>query len=185
MGYLIDRMRRPQLVRRLMPIRILTSLGLAALSTSPAQALCIYNGVDNVETTIEQEFRDSPWVVRAHVVSVDYHWSDKDESWAFYRLKVVERFKGDLSERFTFFTMRNSGGFYMDADGGGPDLDGDYLLFLTPRPWPRYDPPIAKGALWVNYNCGQSKAWSKVTQDEHAQLRELSATSSTKRKIIR
>ncbi len=107
--------------------------------------------------------------------SADYHWSDEDESWTLYRLKVVQSFKGNLPQRFTFFTMRNSGGFYMDGKGGAPDPDGDYLLFLTPRPWPRTDPPAAKGALWVNYNCGQSKPWSQVTRKEVAQLRALSA----------
>ena len=158
-----------------MLIRALMSLGIAAILTSPAHALCSYRGVDNARTTVAQEFKDSRWVVRAHVVSADYHWSDEDESWTLYRLEVVQSFKGDLPRRFTFFTMRTSGGFYMDGDGGVPDLDGDYLLFLTRRPWPRSDPPAARGALWVNYNCGQSKAWSQVTQKENAQLRELSA----------
>ena len=130
--------------------------------------------MDNAKTTIAQEFTDSRWVVRAHVVSVDYHWSDEDESWALYRLKIVKSYKGQLRTRFTFFTERNSGGFYMDGDGGGPDLDRDYLLFLTPRPFPRSDPPAAKGALWINYNCGQSKVWSEVTASEAAELVMLS-----------
>lgn len=158
-----------------MLLRVLICLGVVAVSAAPAHALCIYHGVDNAKTSVAQEFRDAQWVVRAHVVSADYHWSDEDESWTRYRLKVVQSFKGNLRQRFTFFTMRNSGGFYMDGEGGTPDLDGDYLLFLTPRPWPRTDPPAAKGAFWVNYNCGQSKPWSQVTQKQVAQLRALSA----------
>lgn len=142
--------------------------------SAPASALCIYHGVDNAKTTIAQEFRDSRWVVRAHVVSADYHWSDEDESWTLYRLKVVKSYKGKLPKRFTFFTERNSGGFYMDGDGGVPNLDRDYLLFLVPGGWPKASHPSAKGALWVNYNCGQSKVWSEVTAHETAQLDTLS-----------
>lgn len=146
----------------------------ALITASPADALCIYHGVDNAKTTLEQEFRDSRWVVRAHVTSADYHWSDEDESWTFYRLKVVQSFKGNLRNRFTFFTERNSGGFYMDGKDATPDLDGDYLLFLTRLPR-RSDPPAAHGAFWVNYNCGQSKPWAQVSQDELRRLRLLSS----------
>ena len=156
-----------------MLLRVLICIGVVAAFAAPAHALCIYHGVDNAKTSIEQEFRDAQWVVRAHVVSAEYHWSDEDGSWTLYRLKIVQSFKGNLPQRFTFFTERNSGGFYMDGEGGVPDLDGDYLLFLTPRPSPRTDPPAAKGALWINYNCGQSKAWSNVTQTQAARLRAL------------
>ncbi|MET3712380.1 hypothetical protein ABIC65_003092 [Sphingomonas trueperi] len=128
-------------------LKMLAAAILVIAWSFPASALCIYHGVDNAKTTIAQEFTDSRWVVRAHVVSVDYHWSDEDESWALYRLKIMKSYKGQLRMRFAFFTERNSGGFYMDGDGGGPDLDRDYLLFLTPRPFPRSDPPAAKGAL--------------------------------------
>jgi hypothetical protein len=161
-------------IRCRMLLRFLACLGFAAVSAAPAHALCIYHGIDSAKTSVAQEFRDARWVVRAHVVSADYHWSDEDESWTLYRLKVVQSFKGRLSQRFTFFTERNSGGFYLDGEGGVPDLDGDYLLFLTARPWPRTVPPAAKGALWVNYNCGQSKPWSQVTEKQAVQLRALS-----------
>ena len=147
-------------------------LAVALAGACPANALCIYRGVGNAKTTLEQEFRDSRWVVRAHVVSADYHWSDKDESWTLYRLKVVESFKGTLPNRFTFYTERNSGGFYMDGDGAVPDMDGDYLLFLTRLPLPG-NPPAARGALWVNYNCGQSKSWSQVSKADLKRLRSL------------
>lgn len=56
-----------------------------------------------------------------------------------YRLQVVHRFKGDLPEQFAFSTERNSGGFYLDNDSGGPDVGGEYLLFLVPNPRRRWD----------------------------------------------
>lgn len=145
----------------------------ALVAARPADALCIYNGVDNAKTTLEQEFHDSQWVVRARVTSADYHWSDEGESWTLYRLKVVQSFKGKLPNNFTFFTERNSGGFYMDGNGATPDLDGDYLLFLTRFPRPT-DPPAARGAFWVNYNCGQSKPWAQASKDDLRRLRLLS-----------
>jgi hypothetical protein len=138
----------------------------------PASALCIYHGVDNARTTIQQEFKDARWVVRAHLVSADDHWEDKGNSWSRYRLKVVETFKGSLPPDFTFFTERDSGGFYMEF-GTSADRKGDYLLFLVPRAFRRGDPAAARGALWVNYSCGQSKAWAKVTQAQLQTLRSL------------
>jgi hypothetical protein len=154
--------------------RLLAAATLALMATSQAEALCIYHGLDNAKTTLTQEFRDSRWVVRAHVVSADYHWSDEDESWTLYRLRVVQSFKGNMPKRFTFFTERNSGGFYMDGKDATPDLDGDYLLFLVR--WPRpSDPPAARGALWVNYNCGQSRPWAQVSRAESARLSLLSS----------
>ncbi len=140
----------------------------------PAAALCIYHGVDNAKTSIAQEFRDSNLVVRAHVVSADYHWSDEGESWTLYRLRIVQTYKGKLSARFALFTQRNSGGFYLDDDRGTPDVDRDYLLFLTPRAFSKLAASAAKGALEVNYSCGQSKVWSDVTADEAAELSQLS-----------
>ena len=145
------------------------------LAGSPADALCIYNGLDNAKTTLQQEFRDSPWVVRAHVMSADYHWSDEGESWTLYRLRVVQIFKGKMSKRFTFFTGRNSGGFYMDGNNATPDLENDYLLFLTRFSQNADTPPAARRALSVNYNCGQSKPWTQVSKDDARRLRSLSS----------
>jgi len=149
------------------------AIALLALQASPAAALCIYHGAFNVRTTLAQEFRDSRWVVRARVISGDSHWSDEDESWTLYRLEVVQSFKGTLPRRFTFFTRRNSGGFYMDGDGGVPDIGADYLLFLVPSPNPIDHPPAARGSLRANYNCGQSKAWNEVTPTDIRQLESL------------
>jgi hypothetical protein len=146
----------------------------ALVAAAPAHALCTYHGINDAETTLEQEFRDSLSVVRAHVTSADYHWSDEAESWTLYQLKVVQSFKGKLPTTFTFFTERNSGGFYMDGNGATPDLDGDYLLFLTSSPRAT-DPPAARGALSVNYNCGQSKPWAQVSKHDSRLLTLLGA----------
>jgi len=146
---------------------------LAALPIVPAKALCSYHGELYARTTVEQEFRDSRWVGRARVVSGDYHWSDSGESWTLYRLEAIETFKGKLPKRFTFFTERNSGGFYMDGKTDAvPDLGAEYLLFLQPTPHPNVAPE-AKGALRVNYECGQSRRWSEVSSREDGLLRKL------------
>lgn len=154
---------------------VLGAVLLSALAVTPAKALCIYNGVENARTTVAQEFKDARWVVRAHVISADYHWSDEGDAWTTYRLKVVETYKGHLPARFTFFTSRDSGGFYMDKTGADPDFDQDYLLFLVPYPYNRANPHVAKGALWVNYACGQSKGWSQVTAADKTELMRLIA----------
>ena len=155
-------------------VRKLVCAGLLLMWSIPASALCIYHGVDNAKTSIVREFRDAKWVVRAHVISADYHWSDEDASWTLYHLKVVKSYKGKLRTHFTFFTERNSGGFYIDGAGGAPDLDRDYLLFLVSDGWSKADRPFAKDALWVNYNCGQSKVWNEVSAHEAAELITLS-----------
>lgn len=155
-------------------VRKLVCAGLLLMWGGPASALCIYDGVNNAKTSIAREFHDSKWVVRAHVVSADYHWSDHGESWTRYRLKVVKSYKGKLRTYFTLFTYRNSGGFYMDGAGGVPDFDRDYLLFLVPDGWSKAGRAIAKDALWVNYSCGQSKVWNEVTAHDVVELTALS-----------
>jgi hypothetical protein len=147
---------------------------LFAIPLSPAYALCIYRGVDNVRTTLDQEYRDSRWVVRARLVSADSRWSDEGESWTLYRLAVVRAYNGAPPRLFTLFTARDSGGFYMDRERGLPDLGGAYLLFLKPLPRRRGDPPAARGAAFVNYNCGQSGPWARVTPAERERLDALS-----------
>ena len=147
---------------------------LIALSPSAAAALCSYDGVYNAKTSVSQEFRDAQWVVRVHILSADYHWSDEDDSWTVYRLKAVRVYKGKMRSDFNVFTYRDSGGFYMDGNGAVPDLDRDYLLFLVSDAWLNTAPRAARGALRVNYSCGQSKLWADVTDKEQAQLRWLS-----------
>src|SRR5258708_3400669 len=148
------------------------------VAASPADALCIYHGVDNAKTTLKQEFHDSRWVVRAHVMSADYHWSDEGESWTLYRLRVLRGFKGKPPNQFLFFTTRDSGGFYLDGRDATPDFDGDYLLFLTRTAFPGNLPRAARGALDVNYNCGQSKPWRQVSWSEAKRLASLSRSRS-------
>ena len=105
---------------------------------SPADALCIHNGELYAKTTLEQEYREARWVVRARVLSAR-SWEDREGNGTVYRLQVVHRFKGDLPAQFAFSTERNSGGFYLDNDSGGPDVGGEYLLFLVPNPRRRWD----------------------------------------------
>ena len=124
------------------------------------------------------------WVIRARVTSADDHWADEGESWTLYHLKVVHGFKGKLLKSFTFFTERNSGGFYMDGNDANPDLGGDYLLFLVPLPHSTV-PPAARGALWVNYNCGQSKPWSEASNAEIRRLRSLSLAAHSRFPLTR
>ena len=148
-------------------------LAVAGLLAAPAQAFCSYKGQMYAETTLAQEFADSPLVVRATVISADQHWSDEDDSWTIYHLKVSSAFKGGLRPRVDLFTFRNSGGFYLDK-GATPDLGGEYLLFLDPGHDRADFPKAARGAMWVNYACGQSKAWEEVTPAERQQLTALS-----------
>jgi len=157
--------------------RMLSFVGLVAMFPSPAKSVCIYNGVDNAKTTIGQEFRDSRWVVRARVLSARDRWLNEGDSWTLYRLKVVHAFKGKLPRTFTFFTDRDSGGFYMDRPWvplpKGHDVGGEYLLFLNPLPHHRGDPAASHGATFVNYNCGQSRLWSKVDSSSRRSLNRL------------
>lgn len=148
-----------------------------------ADALCLYRGVDNARTTIRQEYVDALWVVRARVISAndgEFEAGSPDAGmrWTLYRLHVVHAYKGRPPQRFTFFTGRNSGGFYMDRPWvplpSGHDIGGEYLLFLVPDPRRRTNPPAARLAMWVNYNCGQSKPWAEVTRAEVRRLETLS-----------
>jgi len=139
--------------------RLAAAVALFALPLTPVRALCIYHGELYATTTLAQEFRDSRWVVRARVLSAATHWSDESVSWTLYRLQVLHRYKGAPPNRITLYTERNSGGFYLDR-GAAPDLGGEYLLFLNPVARRRGNPPAARGATWVNYNCGRSRPWA-------------------------
>lgn len=156
---------------------------LAAMCASPASALCSYKGVDDARTTVAQEFADARWVVRARVISatdgtVEQGKPDEGMTYTRYRLEVVRAFKGRPPHRFGFFTERNSGGFYMDRDWvplpRGHDLGGEYLLFLNPIPVFTGRPTAAVGAAFVNYSCGQSRAWSSVSRPSQELLNRLS-----------
>lgn len=142
--------------------------------TYRASGLCIYKGKLYAKTTIRQEFADSRWVVVAKVTAEDNHWMDEGDSWTIYQLRVVTRFKGNPPVKIQFFTYRNSGGFYLDK-GVDPNLGGEYLLFLDPVRSDSQAPMAARGATEVNYNCGQSKEWSKVSEADRNELLRLSA----------
>jgi hypothetical protein len=170
----------------LAPMRLslcLVSAALLMALAAPADALCIYNGIDNARTTMRQEYADSRWVVHARVISatdgvVEAGYADAGSSWTLYRLQVVHAYKGRVPQRISFFTARDSGGFYMDRSWvplpKGHDIGGEYLLFLNPiRPYP--DQPMeARGATFVNYNCGQSRAWREVPIASRQSLASLS-----------
>ncbi len=106
-------------------------------SASSADALCVYNGVENARTTLAQEYADSTWVVRAKVLAAHDHWSNTAESWTTYRILVGHSYKGHPRPEFAFFTYRDSGGFYLDRSGQplpkGHDIGEEYLLFLNPN----------------------------------------------------
>ena len=146
---------------------------LLGIMTTHARAFCSYHGNMYAKTTIEQEFADSQWVVRAKVIAADNHWSDEDESWTIYRLQVLSTYKGKPRERIEMFTYQDSGGFYLDK-GMSANLGGEYLLFLDQISQRDTKPIAARGALEVNYPCGQSKEWKSVSEAERRRVTMLS-----------
>jgi len=152
-------------------------LMIAALTLAPlsqAQALCLYKGVFSAKTTIAQEFADSRWVVRARVTAQTDSWADAridDEApWTLYRVEILEAFKGNPPAAMKVFTMRDSGGFYLEPRPGEPDHYVDYLLFPIPKPHYLGDPAEAAGTAIVNYSCGMSKPWNELTSEDIAAL---------------
>jgi len=138
------------------------------LATTPVHALCAYNGILYYETTLQEEYADAPLVVRAKVTAdrndlETFEKLGKADWHSFYTLKVIQTFKGKAPASLVDVTERNSGGFYLD-------VDKEYLLFLTPYPRER---GIPKGAMAVNYNCGQSQEWKKVSAKDRAKLDDL------------
>ena len=160
-------------------LALLATMGSLFLVATPAQAFCEYGGVLDAKTTIPQEFRDSTWVVHARVIAAKTHWPHIEgdlggtdgEPWTVYDLQVLKSYKGQPPRPLRFFTLRNSGAFYMDAD---PRLGirGEYLLFLVPY---RRSYRAAQGTVFVNYPCGQSKSWREVSHAERQSLERLSA----------
>ncbi len=154
------------------PYAAVAALALALLPTGPMDALCIYKGRMNAKTTLPQEFSDSKWVVRAKVTAAQNYRSDEGESWTIYNLRVRSTFKGAPPSRLKLFTYRDSGGFYLDR-GMDADLERDYLLFLDPISKSLSVPVAARSATEVNYNCGQSRAWTGVTVADQRQIARL------------
>jgi hypothetical protein len=155
---------------------------MGSLAVAPANALCIYKGRVNARTTIGQEFADSRWVVRAKVLSaadgeVEAGKPDAGMYWTTYELQITRAYKGNPAKQLKFFTMRDSGGFYMDRPWvmlpKGHDIGGEYLLFLNSiEPYPG-KPGAARDAVFVNYSCGQSKAWLDVSNADRRHLERL------------
>lgn len=155
---------------------LLVAISLIAMP-KPALALCIHNGELYAKTTLGQEYGEARWVVRARVLSSS-SWEDSETNGTVYRLQVVQRFKGELPDQFSFATERNSGGFYLDNDSGGPDVGGEYLLFLVPNSRTASGPPVVRNSFWVNYSCGQSRLWADVTPEDRKELAVLLAHSN-------
>ncbi len=136
-----------------------------------ARALCIYAGKLYATTTIEQEFHDSALVVRAKVISSNDINDDEDPG-VMYRIRIDRRFKGKTSTVISDYTHRDSGAFYLD-------VGREYLLFFNPisQTTAAEDPVWKKqapDAMMVNYNCGQSRAWSEVPIQDRKRLSALS-----------
>lgn len=143
---------------------------LSLTTASAAQALCSYNGVLYARTTLQQEFADAPVVLRGRLVlAVSGGPTDDHGPWTVYQLETVSAFKGEPPRRISVATERNSGGFYMDRDGGAPDIGQDYLLFLQPGD--------DEGSWRVNYSCGQSRPWREVDVAAQEALQALSAAA--------
>jgi hypothetical protein len=131
------------------------------------QAVCIYDGKLYAKTTIEQEFKDASLVIRAKVVSsrVISIADHEEDTGVLYQVKIDQLIKGRASGSIAYYSRRDSGGFYLDADV-------EYLLFLQPisvTEW-AHDRP---GAMVVNYSCGQSRPWSQVSRPDRDRLRLL------------
>jgi hypothetical protein len=146
---------------------------LVAICFPSAHALCVYKGKMYAKTTIQQEFADSVWVVRARLVAADNHWSDEGDSWSMYHLQVVTAFKGGPPSRIAMFTLRDSCGFYLEK-GEAADVGGEYLLFLNPIDPKATVPAAARGSVEVNYSCGQSESWNSLSSAKRQRLLDLS-----------
>jgi hypothetical protein len=151
---------------------LLFAFTLSAFASS-AHALCSYKGELYARTTVSQEFRDSRWVIKAKVLAATEHFVEGEEPWTEYQLEVQHAYKGSPPSRLRFFTLRNSGGFYLDR-GREHDLGGEYLLFLNPTTNSPGIPAAASGTFSVNYSCGASGAWSSVTTASREELIRLS-----------
>jgi hypothetical protein len=141
--------------------------GSLGLLPSAAQALCSYGGELYAKTTLSQEFRDSNLVVRGQVVSEhNWHHPGAFGDWGtLYRVKVLRTLKGSELKEIRYYSERNSGGFYLDRGKV-------YLLFLdVARHREAWEP---QGAYDVNYSCGQSQEWSRLSANDIAQLTRFS-----------
>lgn len=146
-----------------------------ALTATPAGAFCMYDGQMYAKTTVRDEFDDSPVVVKAKVVAARdlFPWGADGEWGTLYTLRVEQAFKGKPPTTITYFSERNSGGFYVDTGV-------TYLLFLTKGLHKNWRPFVGN-AYAINYSCGQSVPWPEVTAVDQRWLENLTAPSSGRR----
>jgi len=141
-------------------------LAAAALlvSAAPAHALCVYRGDLYGQSTLQGELEESLRVVKATVIDerLMQPWGEDGEAGSLYTLRVEQTFKGNTARTITYFTERNSGGFYLDKGE-------TYLLFLTPSHRPLWRPHVGD-AYGINYSCGQSRPWAEVPAADRARL---------------
>ena len=135
------------------------------LASAPAHALCIYDGKLYAKTTLSTEFRDSKLVV-VGIATKQKNLPDLEDPEGFVgtvsQVKVLQAFKGRPLPFVPYYSPNTSARFPLDS--GVP-----YLLFLdliTGTGWEREAP----GTWVVNYSCGQSREWAKVSRKDRARL---------------
>ena len=143
---------------------------LALLVAQPGHAVC-------TTANLDEDYGQADVVVRASVVAETYVIDDEvgaayRSKWGDYspvtldRLRVVEVFKGRPGPAINLFEEVSSGRY-------GVEFGKEYLLFLTYyRPFSGRG-SAARGAMYVNHTCGQTKPWIKVKSAELARLRSL------------
>lgn len=147
-------------------VRAGIAIAIALICGSPGTlAVCIYNGELYAKTSVSQELRDAKLVIRGKVVANrDIGIPDADQDMGVVsRIQVEQIFKGTSGKIITYYSRRDSGGFYLD-------IGKDYLLFLDPisgTEWAKDYP----GAMVVNYDCGQSRPWDEVPAADLETLR--------------
>ncbi len=165
----------------------LAAAGLGSAVPTAAHAVCFYKGELYYKTTLREEYEDARWVVRARMIEETNSWdrvkvpvSEPEEApWTIYRIEVLETFKGDAPQTMTVFTLRDSGGFYLEPRVGEATVE-EVLLYLVPTQSGPDVPSQAAGSASVNYSCGQSRPWSEVSQDDREALAVLWSGQETR-----
>ena len=147
-----------------------------------ARALCVYHGVLYAHTTLEQEFRDAGVVIVGTVRSgKDIFVSDAEADrkpgvgpGILDRVAVEQALKGRIPPVINYFSELDSGGYY-------PDAGTKYLLFLNRIRSNDWAQKFAPGGFRVNYNCGQSRPWAKVSDADRRELLKLSLSTHQSR----
>jgi hypothetical protein len=163
-------------------LRLAILLCIILASASSADALCVYGGKHftgakdgdsraptlYATTTLADEFSDSALVIRGTALSSQGVPTRAEyPEGTIYNIRVDETFKGARLKMLRYFTERNSGMF-------DPDVGAPFLLFLNRMPSNDEDQKLAPGAFIINYNCGVSRPWAKLTAGDLDQLKSLS-----------